>query len=60
MKNLNVSLFIILFTHMTGHKYRYSTIIRKISFLLLLQYIRDYLPLFFDKYPLKMHLCFIS
>ena len=32
MKNLNVSLFIILFTHMTGHKYRYSTIIRKISF----------------------------
>ena len=24
------------------------------------QYIRDYLLLFFDKYPLKLHLCFIS
>ena len=32
MKNHNTSLLIILLIHTTGRQYRYSTIIRKISF----------------------------
>ena len=60
MKNHNTSLLIILFNSYDWSLYRYSTIIRKISFFVIAPVIRDYLPLFFDKYPFKMHYCFIS
>ena len=61
MKNHNTSLLIILFNSYDWSliKIKYHNIFYHLIFLLLLQYISDYLSLFFDKYPLKMHLCFI-
>ena len=61
MKNHNTSLLIILFnSYNWADNIDIVPIYVESQFLLLFKYIRDYLPLFFDKYPLKMHLCFTS